>query len=235
MIFRDRNLDCRTNGTGALGRARPLPICSSLDIGYGYSRRRRAGPSACAASPSAQCRPSRTCSGSFRAHGPDLRPGRRPRRRRHRRRLRPRRRADRRRSRLCRPARGPGPAAPAAPRPAGPLDPAGERGLPLAATAARAGSASSPENCSGATLILSRHGGWTLWGWPYRFHARMTGAGARMLVTGDWIEGGPLAGLTEPRATGRGPPRLYRPPADRGHAQRRTGAGALMPNPSCRT
>lgn len=59
-----------------------------------------------------------------------------------------------------------------------------------------------PENCRGATLLLPRDGGWTLWGWPYRFHARMTGAGARMLVTGDLEENSPLAGLTDPRQLG---------------------------------
>jgi glycerophosphoryl diester phosphodiesterase len=62
-----------------------------------------------------------------------------------------------------------------------------------------------PGNCGGTTLILPRHGGWTLWGWPYRFHARMTAAGARMLVTGDTPEGGPLTGLTEPEQLGEVP------------------------------
>ena len=59
--------------------------------------------------------------------------------------------------------------------------------------------------CNGATLILSRHGGWTLWGWPYRFLARMSGAGARFFIAGDGTEGDHWAGLTEPEQLGEVP------------------------------
>ena len=53
-----------------------------------------------------------------------------------------------------------------------------------------------PEGCRGATLILPRRGGWTLWGWPYRFLDRMRGAGARFLIGGD-DAGSRLAGLDQ--------------------------------------
>jgi len=52
-----------------------------------------------------------------------------------------------------------------------------------------------PASCRGASLILPREGGWTLWGWPYRFLDRMRGAGARTIIAGDGASGGRLAGL----------------------------------------
>ncbi|HTU12389.1 MAG TPA: glycerophosphodiester phosphodiesterase family protein [Allosphingosinicella sp.] len=61
------------------------------------------------------------------------------------------------------------------------------------------------EACNGAMLILPRHGGWTLWGWPYRFMARMSGAGARYFIPGDGPEDGPWIGLTEPEQLGEVP------------------------------
>jgi glycerophosphoryl diester phosphodiesterase len=50
-----------------------------------------------------------------------------------------------------------------------------------------------PAACQGTTLILPRTGEWTLWGWPYRFLARMAGADARTLIA----EPG-LTGLDDP-------------------------------------
>jgi len=61
------------------------------------------------------------------------------------------------------------------------------------------------EACNGTTLILSRHGGWTLWGWPYRFLARMSGAGARFFIPGDDSHGDRWVGLTEPEQLGEVP------------------------------
>jgi glycerophosphoryl diester phosphodiesterase len=65
-----------------------------------------------------------------------------------------------------------------------------------------------PERCRGATLVLAREGGWTLWGWPYRFLARMGGAGARFLMLGDGGGNG-LRGLDRPEQLGE-VPRDYR-------------------------
>lgn len=62
-----------------------------------------------------------------------------------------------------------------------------------------------PESCRGATLILPRKGGWTLWGWPYRFIARMKGAGARLIVAGDDAGSGRLAGLDQAEQLGEVP------------------------------
>jgi glycerophosphoryl diester phosphodiesterase len=65
-----------------------------------------------------------------------------------------------------------------------------------------------PDSCRGATLVLPRQGGWTLWGWPYRFLDRMTGAGARLLIAGD-VGGDALVGLERPEQLGE-VPRHYR-------------------------
>jgi hypothetical protein len=65
-----------------------------------------------------------------------------------------------------------------------------------------------PERCQGATLILPRQGGWTLWGWPYRFLDRMAGARARFLMLGA-REGDTLIGLERPEQLGE-VPRHYR-------------------------
>lgn len=59
--------------------------------------------------------------------------------------------------------------------------------------------------CSGTTLILSRHGSFTLWGWPYRFLARMSGAGARFFIAGDDTAGDRWVGLTQPEQLGEVP------------------------------
>jgi glycerophosphoryl diester phosphodiesterase len=59
--------------------------------------------------------------------------------------------------------------------------------------------------CGGAVLILPRNGGWTLWGWPYRFMARMTGAGARFFIAGEESANDRWVGLTEPEQLGEVP------------------------------
>jgi glycerophosphoryl diester phosphodiesterase len=63
-----------------------------------------------------------------------------------------------------------------------------------------------PETCRGVTVLIPRRGEWTLWGWPYRFLGRMTGGGARLLITGD-SDGGADApvGLERPEQLGEVP------------------------------
>lgn len=62
-----------------------------------------------------------------------------------------------------------------------------------------------PAECNGTTLILPRKGAFTLWGWPYRFMARMSGAGARFFIAGDDAQGDHWVGLTEPEQLGEVP------------------------------
>jgi glycerophosphoryl diester phosphodiesterase len=62
-----------------------------------------------------------------------------------------------------------------------------------------------PEACNGATLILPRSGGFTLWGWPYRFMARMSGAGAHFFIAGDDSNGDHWVGLTQAEQLGEVP------------------------------
>jgi len=62
-----------------------------------------------------------------------------------------------------------------------------------------------PEACSGQTLILDRNGSFTLWGWPYRFMARMSGAGARFFIAGDDSQGDHWVGLTQAEQLGEVP------------------------------
>ncbi|HWT13868.1 MAG TPA: glycerophosphodiester phosphodiesterase family protein [Allosphingosinicella sp.] len=65
-----------------------------------------------------------------------------------------------------------------------------------------------PQRCRGAALVLPREGGWTLWGWPYRFLNRLQGAGARFLILGE-RDGDGLVGLERPEQLGE-VPRHYR-------------------------
>ena len=65
-----------------------------------------------------------------------------------------------------------------------------------------------PEECSDKTLLVPREGGWTLWGWPYRFLNRLAGVGARFLIVGE-REGDGLVGLNQPEQLGE-VPRHYR-------------------------
>jgi glycerophosphoryl diester phosphodiesterase len=61
-----------------------------------------------------------------------------------------------------------------------------------------------PGSCRGTTVLIPRRGEWTLWGWPYRFLARMAGGGARLLIAGDSADGG-LVGLDEVEQLGEVP------------------------------
>jgi len=65
-----------------------------------------------------------------------------------------------------------------------------------------------PESCRNTTVVVPRRGEWTLWGWPYRFMNRLTGAGARLFVQGD-APPGEYVGLEQPEQIGE-VPRSYR-------------------------
>lgn len=62
-----------------------------------------------------------------------------------------------------------------------------------------------PSECNGATLILDRNGSFTLWGWPYRFMSRMSGAGAHFFIAGDDSNGDNWVGLTQAEQLGEVP------------------------------
>jgi glycerophosphoryl diester phosphodiesterase len=64
-----------------------------------------------------------------------------------------------------------------------------------------------PASCRGLTLALPRKGEWTLWGWPYRFMDRMQGVGAYFLIAGD-SRGDAVTGLDQPEQL-NDVPRLY--------------------------
>ena len=200
VIFRDANLECRTNGTGRVTE-RPLAYLRSLDVGHGYSadggrtfplRGRGIGGMPTAAevlrayprSPLifelADARSAEALVAAFREAGVPI------------------------------------------------GDPHGFAGPPEARARLRTHTSAGwlidpqaseaclsayrktgwlgivPEACRGATLLLPRSGGWTLWGWPYRFLARMKGAGARFLIGGDG-NGERLAGLDQAEQLGEVP------------------------------
>jgi len=61
-----------------------------------------------------------------------------------------------------------------------------------------------PPSCRGATVIFPPRGGWTLWGWPYRFLDRMAGARVRTLMVADPAADA-LSGLDRPDQLGEVP------------------------------
>jgi glycerophosphoryl diester phosphodiesterase len=191
MIFRDRNLECRTNGTGAVAR-RDLAYLRTLDIGYNYtSDGGRTFPQrglGIGAIPTVDdvlasyrnmvlvfdlpdARAADATVAAFRRAGVEIGP-------RH------------------------GFAGP--PEARARLRQLTQAGFLIDNAASEACIAPYyrtgwlgmvADACNGATLILSRHGGWTLWGWPYRFLARMSGAGARFFIAGDDSNGDHWVGL----------------------------------------
>jgi glycerophosphoryl diester phosphodiesterase len=201
MIFRDRNLECRTNGTGAVAR-RDLAYLRTLDIGYNYtSDGGRTFPQrglGIGAMPTvydvlrsyrtttlifdlADARAADATVAAFRRAGVEIGP-------RH------------------------GFAGP--PEARARLRQLTQAGFVLDRGASEACLAPYRKlgwlgivsgHCNGTMLILPREGGWTLWGWPYRFMARMSGAGARFFIPGDGPEDGPWIGLTEPEQLGEVP------------------------------
>jgi glycerophosphoryl diester phosphodiesterase len=201
VIFRDARLECRTNGTGAVAE-RDLAYLRTLDIGYGYSQdggrtfpQRGLG---IGAMPTVEdvlhfyrtmvlvfdlpdARAADATVAAFRRAGVEIGP-------RH------------------------GFAGPPAARAR--LRQLTQNGFVLDNDASEAclapyrqtgwlGIVSGP--CSGTTLILPRHGAFTLWGWPYRFMARMTGAGARFFIAGDDARGDHWVGLTQAEQLGEVP------------------------------
>ncbi|HYD11669.1 MAG TPA: glycerophosphodiester phosphodiesterase family protein [Allosphingosinicella sp.] len=201
VIFRDARLECRTNGTGAVAE-RDLSYLRTLDIGYGYSQDNgRTFPLrglAIGAMPTvydvlrsyrratlifdlADARAADATVAAFRQAGVEIGPGH-------------------------------GFAGPPAARAR--LRQLTQSGFVLDNRASEACMApyyrtgwlgTVPEACNGTTLILSRHGSFTLWGWPYRFLARMSGAGARFFIPGDGTAGDRWVGLTEPEQLGEVP------------------------------
>jgi glycerophosphoryl diester phosphodiesterase len=201
VIFRDRTLECRTNGTGAVAE-RDLAYLRTLDIGYGYSQdggrtfpQRGLGIGAMPTVENvlalrrdpllvfdlADARAADAIVAAFRRAGVTIGP-------RH------------------------GFAGPPAARAR--LRQLTQSGFILDRDASEAclGSYRStgwlgivPGACSGTTLILPRGGAFTLWGWPYRFMARMSGAGARFFIAGDGADGDHWVGLTEAEQLGEVP------------------------------
>ena len=58
-----------------------------------------------------------------------------------------------------------------------------------------------PDECRGLTLHVPYDGGWTLWGWAYRFADRMAGVDARLFMSAD-PDGPALVGLEQPEQFG---------------------------------
>lgn len=54
-----------------------------------------------------------------------------------------------------------------------------------------------PDACEGTTVGVPTGAGFTVWGWPYRFFARMAGAGSKVLMYRG-VEDGAIRGLDRP-------------------------------------
>ena len=201
VIFRDARLDCRTNGTGAVAE-RDFAYLRTLDIGYGYSQDGgRTFPQrglAIGAMPSvedvlafyrhvvlifdlADVRAAEATVAAFRRAGVEI---------------------------------GPRHGFSGPPEARARLRQLTQGGFILDNAASEACLAPYrktgwlglvPDECSGKTLILPRGGGFTLWGWPYRFMARMSGAGARFFIAGDDSAGDHWVGLTQAEQLGEVP------------------------------
>lgn len=203
VIFRDGTLDCRTDGTGRVAE-RSLAYLKRLDVGYGYTVDGREFPlrgRGVGAMPTAaeviRAFPTQVLIFTLRdAAGADA---------------------------IVRAFREAGTGIGGLHGFAGPaealarlreLTPAGFVLDPRASEACLAGYRRTgwlglvPDACRGITLEVPRQGGWTLWGWPYRFLDRMAGAGARFIILGD-RDGDALVGLDRPEQLGD-VPRHYR-------------------------
>ncbi|HEX4737552.1 MAG TPA: glycerophosphodiester phosphodiesterase family protein [Allosphingosinicella sp.] len=55
----------------------------------------------------------------------------------------------------------------------------------------------TPSSCRNTTVIVPLNDRWMLWGWPYRFLARMANANTRVVIWGAYQDGN-LAGLNRP-------------------------------------
>jgi glycerophosphoryl diester phosphodiesterase len=61
-----------------------------------------------------------------------------------------------------------------------------------------------PASCRNTTVIVPLNYQWAIWGWPKRFIARMEGVGTRVILTGDYKDGG-AAGLERPEQLAKVP------------------------------
>ena len=65
-----------------------------------------------------------------------------------------------------------------------------------------------PDSCRNTTVVVPLNYQWTVWGWPNRFLDRMAKANSRVILYGDYRNGG-IAGLQRPEQLGE-VPRDYR-------------------------
>lgn len=200
VIFRDARLECRTNGTGAVAE-RDLAYLRLLDIGYGYSQdggrsfpqrglgigamptvedvlQIRRGGTIVLIFDLADARAAEAAVAAFQRAGVPIGPSH-------------------------------GFAGPPAARAR--LRQLTQAGFVLDAAASDACLSPYrktgwlglvPGACNGATLIVPRGGEFTLWGWPYRFMNRMSGAGARFFIAGDASRDDHWVGLTQAEQLG---------------------------------
>ena len=204
VLFRDSALDCRTNGTGRV-RDRPLAYLKTLDVGHGYTAdggrtfplRGRGIGGMLAAEEVIRAYPRQTL--LFLLQDPVA--------------------ADALVAEFGRAGVPIGPThgfagAPEALARLRELTQAGWVLDPAASQACLADYRTTgwlglvPDRCRGVTLDLQRQGGWTLWGWPYRFIDRMAGADARFLIAAE-RHGEQWVGLDTPEQLGE-VPRHYR-------------------------
>lgn len=197
IVFRDRTLDCRTNGAGRVSE-RPLSYLRSLDVGFGYTPDngrtfplRGRGQSGMLTVEEvlhafgreqlvfdlADARAAEALVAAFGRAGVPI---------------------------------GPGHGFAGAPEALARLRQLTPNGWVLdraASAACLAGYRRTgwlglvPDECRGVTLLLPYDGGWTLWGWPYRFLHRMAGRDARAFLSVD-PEGPALVGLEQPEQFG---------------------------------
>ena len=65
-----------------------------------------------------------------------------------------------------------------------------------------------PDACRDTLVIVPVNYGWALWGWPYRFAARMRAAGSEVIVMGPYSGGGFNTGIDTPEDLERVPRRF---------------------------
>jgi len=200
MIFRDAALECRTNGTGRVGE-RPLVYLKSLDIAYGYSaddgrsfpfRGRgvggmltvedvlRAFPREQLIFELADARAAEAAVAGFGRAGVAIGA----------------------RHGFTGPAEALARLRQLTPN-GWTLDRAASRAC-LAGYRRTGWLGLPPGPCRDIALDLPHDGGWTLWGWPYRFLDRIAGVGARPVLTLE-PDGPALVGLEQPEQLGEVP------------------------------
>lgn len=63
----------------------------------------------------------------------------------------------------------------------------------------------TPASCRNTTVVVPLNYRWALWGWPYRFLARMDAANTRVVIWGDYKGGNNIIGLDRPEQYGQVP------------------------------